>query len=184
MLKFAFLGVYGYTPYQCMTSGSSMNAQPDTSDHELRWDSSPPPLFNPLRWNPGATSLSAMWQPNNEWWPRLIVHHHCVVRAPPWVPLSIHPNPPCSHSMTTDWWCGSMMMWLGQQQRWLRWERHKTRRPRHKDNMTRTCENNMQGWQQQGDNNKVTMTWPGYDTQWQWRGDDDTHKDGDHPPGL
>jgi len=87
-------------------TNDGQHLQMDTSNDELRWDSSPPPLFNPLIQNPGATSPSAMWKPNDEQWPRFVICHHCVVRAPP----SIHPNPPCSH--TAQQWTDD----VGQQQ--------------------------------------------------------------------
>jgi len=81
----------------------------DTRDDKPRSDSSPSPYFNPLIWNPGAMSPSAMWQPNNVWWPRFVIRHCCVVRAPWWVPPSIHPNPPCSH--TAQQWTNNVGQW-------------------------------------------------------------------------
>jgi len=96
-------------------------AQPQTMKNTQKWTQRTPPLtndsqhpwmdtskmsqgetahlppFNPLIWNPGATSPSAS---------SFVV----VVRAPQWVPPSLHPNPPCSH--TAQWWTNNM----GQQQ--------------------------------------------------------------------
>jgi len=51
-----------------------------TNGHKRWWAkvrqlTSPP--FNILIWNPGAMLLPAMWQPNDEWQPRFIIHCCC-----------------------------------------------------------------------------------------------------------
>ena len=49
----------------------------ETQD-EPRWEAHLPPPLTPLTWHPGATSLTATWQPNNEQWRTSIIHCHCV----------------------------------------------------------------------------------------------------------